>query len=90
MTLVVKGEESYFGLGGTQGYGIQLEDVITVHIVSPGPLLVSEGLGVGVDGSRSNCEGLVVGAAHSTDLESVWLLQGHGGEASITMFSPSL
>jgi hypothetical protein len=33
MTLVAKGDAAYFGLGGTTAYKIQLEDVITIHIM---------------------------------------------------------
>eukprot|EP00961_Rhodomonas_salina_P006255 84725-Rhodomonas_salina.1 len=33
MTLVVQGNPSYFGLGGTGAYGINIEDVITLHIM---------------------------------------------------------
>eukprot|EP00286_Rhodomonas_abbreviata_P019523 CAMPEP_0181303338 /NCGR_PEP_ID=MMETSP1101-20121128/8501_1 /TAXON_ID=46948 /ORGANISM="Rhodomonas abbreviata, Strain Caron Lab Isolate" /LENGTH=1216 /DNA_ID=CAMNT_0023408897 /DNA_START=61 /DNA_END=3711 /DNA_ORIENTATION=- len=36
MTLVVVGESDYFGNGGTSGYSLELEDVMTVHIMESG------------------------------------------------------
>jgi len=35
MTLVLEGDEEYFNLPSGSGYGVQLEDVITVHIMEP-------------------------------------------------------
>mmetsp|Transcript_47566 Transcript_47566/g.97251 ORF Transcript_47566/g.97251 Transcript_47566/m.97251 type:complete len:1470 (+) Transcript_47566:139-4548(+) len=35
MTLVIRGNSTYFGLGGTGAYGVQVEDVVTIHIMEP-------------------------------------------------------
>lgn len=35
MTLVVKGDASYFNLGGTGLFKIEVEDIITVHVMEP-------------------------------------------------------
>jgi len=35
LTFVVKGNASYFGQTGTTAYGVELEDLITIHIMEP-------------------------------------------------------
>jgi len=35
LTLVIRGNATYFGQPGTQTYGVQLEDVITIHVMEP-------------------------------------------------------
>jgi len=43
MTLILTGEPSYFEQDGTSDFGVQLEDVITVHIMEQEPSMDAEG-----------------------------------------------